>query len=585
MIYKTNISQILFILMSIFYFNEHSFAGDLIQGTIEKNETLSWILTITTAPHHHFNLDAPNSIKISGSELYNKPTNLTSVNLKLPITIKSEISGKLFVCDDKKTFCSPQTIFVPFDEFNKQTQSSSQNKIILATLDFSKKINDRSQNKIDDSEIEMKHGFYLNTPEFALKKAAATNKNILIDFYATWCPPCNILDETVFPDKNFQKIAKNFTLLKLDADSSISWNLKSKFKIQGYPTLVITNAKGDEQLRFSGALSVRKLTKLMKQSLTLKSKNLSELKSEFDQHPNTHLAQQLFDIFFMQEDFENALVYLPSLDHNSSQYKENSVILPLFLAFPSADKNKNTSLSKSFLQAWLLYPKINSLYFYSFNSLKNFFDSQTDKAMKDKLNSLNIEKISKALKTKSYSDALEKVDDLGMIALSQDELSDFTASQKTYSLIVSEYDELIKNFKQDPSMNRGFNLERIYALYKSGKTEDAKTNYETLIKSYPTDFTFYYNYASVLKELKQWSLALEQARKALKYSYGDNKLRATYLVSEALLNTNQADEAFKTIDSALNDVQLPEDTSLRSHRYVKKLKELKNTIESKIKVH
>jgi thiol-disulfide isomerase/thioredoxin len=69
----------------------------------------------------------------------------------------------------------------------------------------------------------------------------------LIDFYGIWCPPCNLYNETIFNTNEFAEQAKKFVLLKLDADADISWNLKSKFKIGGYPTLLIAkiNAAGE----------------------------------------------------------------------------------------------------------------------------------------------------------------------------------------------------------------------------------------------------------------------------------------------------------------------------------------------------
>src|SRR5690606_29876952 len=100
------------------------------------------------------------------------------------------------------------------------------------------------------------------------------------------------------------------------------------------------------------------------------------------------------------------------------------------------------------------------------------------------------------------------------------------------SHVAQEYSKLISEYKQNPKTNRGYNLERVYSVYKSGDIKGAKAEYEKLIDVYPKEFTFHYNYASVLKDLKEWDKALKYAQNALNYSYGDNQLRAIYLVSE-----------------------------------------------------
>src|SRR5262249_25000606 len=96
------------------------------------------------------------------------------------------------------------------------------------------------------------HGFVLNQPDQALALAQREGKPLLIDFFGIWCPPCNRLDEEVFSNPSFQKEAHHFVLLKLDADSDLSWDLKSKYKVGGYPTLVFANPDGEELSRVVG---------------------------------------------------------------------------------------------------------------------------------------------------------------------------------------------------------------------------------------------------------------------------------------------------------------------------------------------
>ena len=83
--------------------------------------------------------------------------------------------------------------------------------------------------------------------DFAAAKAAAAkeHKLLLIDFYTTWCGPCKRLSKAVFDnDKHAATIAKNFVLLKYDAEKDTSYHLSKKFHISSYPTGLVMNNDG-----------------------------------------------------------------------------------------------------------------------------------------------------------------------------------------------------------------------------------------------------------------------------------------------------------------------------------------------------
>lgn len=73
------------------------------------------------------------------------------------------------------------------------------------------------------------------------------NKPIIIDFFADWCAACKELEEKTFTDSLVQIESQKFTLLRFDAthDSDLLTELKKKYSIQGLPTMLFFNSKGE----------------------------------------------------------------------------------------------------------------------------------------------------------------------------------------------------------------------------------------------------------------------------------------------------------------------------------------------------
>lgn len=78
--------------------------------------------------------------------------------------------------------------------------------------------------------------------EQAKLESKKQHKLLLIDFYTTWCVPCRYLDEAVFKNpKLSEELAKNFVVLKYDAEKDKEHHLSLKYHIRMYPSTVILN--------------------------------------------------------------------------------------------------------------------------------------------------------------------------------------------------------------------------------------------------------------------------------------------------------------------------------------------------------
>ncbi len=96
--------------------------------------------------------------------------------------------------------------------------------------------------------------YWLNDLEKAKSVAKETNRLIVIDFWASWCGPCNAMDQALWQNPEMKEIAKNFIGVKINTDNDRATAMT--YGVTGIPKVVVASASGDaiwENVGFSSA--------------------------------------------------------------------------------------------------------------------------------------------------------------------------------------------------------------------------------------------------------------------------------------------------------------------------------------------
>lgn len=116
----------------------------------------------------------------------------------------------------------------------RSTQTHNQNK---GNIDINSKII-----QVNDENFE----------EEVLK----SNKTVLIDFYATWCGPCKMMEPII---KEIANENENLKVVEVDVDTCKK--ITNKYKIRAMPTFVVIR-NGSEINRSVGAIPKDKVLEL-----------------------------------------------------------------------------------------------------------------------------------------------------------------------------------------------------------------------------------------------------------------------------------------------------------------------------------
>ena len=90
------------------------------------------------------------------------------------------------------------------------------------------------------------------------KEIINQDKPVLVDFFATWCGPCQMLSPILKQVKD--SIGERLIILKIDVDKN--QEIAAKYNVRGVPTMILFQ-KNIQLWRQSGVVSKEEIIKIL----------------------------------------------------------------------------------------------------------------------------------------------------------------------------------------------------------------------------------------------------------------------------------------------------------------------------------
>lgn len=127
--------------------------------------------------------------------------------------------------------------------------------------------------------------FFHGPFEDALAEAKRQDKKVFVDVYTTWCGPCIVMQENVFPQPEVGEFFNaRFVNFKLDAeDESIDGpEIAARYDIREYPTYLVLDSDGKELDRANTGMSAEQFVTLFSQILGETESGFAAFQARYD---------------------------------------------------------------------------------------------------------------------------------------------------------------------------------------------------------------------------------------------------------------------------------------------------------------
>jgi len=388
------------------------------------------------------------------------------------------------------------------------------------------------------STTEPSHGL---SPEMAFKNAQANGTRVLLDFSATWCPPCQLLAATVLHDLEDAALLAPFEVVELDADHQDSWPWKDRFEVGGYPTLIIADASGSLIARLEGFPGEADTHVFLKAGakawppISELLRNLDAISPESAASAARRLA--------VEGHREIALQVLgrasQGVERELVTFELNPTIEGLDWCIEQAPDH---------MEAWIW--------------------TAYDLFSKGDVSPERVQTIQNVLAAQMTTAPPFKASEYAWIA------AKLAPAAESKVLFASAAAILHGSFTGDPIQDRGHYAFLADLQTLSGNKASALATLRKGAAEFPEEFTFHFAVARQLQDMGRHSEALVSSQKAAGIAYGDMTIRSAMQQATILASLDRTAEGVAVLTAALDQADRPsKDTDVRTHRYLRQAEE------------
>jgi tetratricopeptide (TPR) repeat protein len=365
----------------------------------------------------------------------------------------------------------------------------------------------------------------------AFAEAAATNKPLLIDFSAVWCPPCNLLSAEVLHAQPPPPVLDDYVVLVVDVDHPSANDLKARYDVGGYPTVVVTGPDGTERSRRVGYEGRDAFVRWL--SGAAGADDAADLQAGPDAVEPERALQLAWQLLGDRR-FELARAFAARGEGvDSALARRVRASLE-----PSPDDVR-----------WLLEHDVEHV--------DQWFGVAMELAADHP-----------ELAAEVAGEAVRRIDGPGLADALYVQAK-VTERTELYAVAASALRTALSG---DPERDRGHLTWLAHLTALSGDLEGALQILDEARSRWPDEPTWDLSAAYRLSEAERPAEALEAAERAAASAWGDNALRVATVRAEALVALERHDEAEQVVAEALAAVPAPDDElAVRTHRYRERL--------------
>ena len=431
----------------------------------------------------------------------------------------------------------------------------------------------------------------------AFAQAVETERPLLVDFFAQWCPPCDRLSDEFLHDPAREPLLDRFVLLRADADHPASFSLKDRYRVGGYPTVLLLAPDGsliDRIVGYQGSEAFAARLEALEpvpDATLLEQLAQAAPGSEAEAALRTTLSRRAESAGDGARAWELLAAMSPIIDRlggadliwaaglalDAEAKGATALALEVAERMPVRAAGLVSQVADGALAAdreaeataledrW--YAKLADE---PWGAVEEFEEGVLGAVVGR--DGAAHEALAEAGYYRSHW-GTDPHTDFALAALhyAASMLLDANLAGEGESWTVSIEPLLVESYL---AHNAGRVHELLGLLEGAMRYPDAERFYPPMVALHPEDFTWHFKLASHFVKRGGWAEALVSVERAVERSYGDNRLRAVKLQSEILLEMGRGDEALVALDQALQ-APIPEATHVRTHRYRKQLETLR----------